>query len=345
MPGSDALYFKAKLKANAGGVSSADSQGLWVWSESGTRLILRKGQSVDLGSGVLKIKSFEVLSTVEGSAGHGRYDAAGQRIDALLSFADGTMAVATIGQDAGIELIAVSGQEDAEGRVVAKFGTPSSPGNGDAPAGLITFRQGEGGVTKANAVAAWDFAQGSSLARGAEAVPGVSGATFKSLQNPVAGLGLNGERITAFGATVRGVAAAEDTGLWVYRNGALELLAREGSETTGVAGARWKKFDSLTVIEGRGPAFTAKIATGSTPVEQGNDRGLWVTDSDGELRLLLLEGDVVAGKTLRSFSLLQPLAGSPGQRRSWTINDPTATLIYLATFTDGTTAIVTVSIP
>jgi hypothetical protein len=138
---------------------------------------------------------------------------------------------------------------------------------------------------------------------------------------------------------------AEDTGLWVYRNGALELLAREGSEPPGAAGTRWKKFDSLTVIEGRGPAFTAKLAAGTAPVEQGNDRGLWVSDSSGELRLLLREGDTVAGKTLRSFSLLQPLAGSPGQRRSWTIGDPTATLIYLATFTDGATAILTISIP
>jgi hypothetical protein len=117
MPGSDALYFKAKLKVNLGGVSSADDQGIWVWTQSGTRLILRKGQSVDLGSGVLQVKSFEVLSTVAGSAGHGRYDAAEQRIDALVSFTNGTKAVATIGQDAGIELIALSGQEDAEGRV------------------------------------------------------------------------------------------------------------------------------------------------------------------------------------------------------------------------------------
>jgi hypothetical protein len=149
-------------------------------------------------------------------------------------------------------------------------------------------------------------------------------------------VGPDAERTTAFAATVRGVPAAEDTGVWVYRNGVLELLAREGSEPPGAAGTRWKKFESLTVIEGRGPAFTAKLAAGNIQLEQGNDRGLWVSDSEGELRLLLREGDLVAGKTLRSFSLLQPLAGSPGQRRSWTTGDPTATLIYLATFTDGT---------
>lgn len=255
------------------------------------------------------------------------------------------MAVAAIGQDAGIELIALSGHEDAEGRVVTKLGTPSSPGNGEAPAGSVTFQKGKAGVTKTNAGAVWDFAQGTSLARGGEAAPGVDGATFKDFQSPVAGLGPNGERTTAFAANIRGATTANDTGLWVSRNGTLELLAREGSEPTGAAGTHWKKFDSLTVIEGRGPAFTAKLAAGSIPVEQGNDRGLWVSDSTGELRLLLREGDTVAGKTLRSFSLLQPLAGSPSQRRSWTTGDPTATLIYLATFTDATTAVVTVSIP
>src|SRR4029453_4977090 len=57
MPGSAALYFKAKLKANAGGVTNKDNQGLWVWTEKGTRLILRKGQSVDLGSGVVQVTS------------------------------------------------------------------------------------------------------------------------------------------------------------------------------------------------------------------------------------------------------------------------------------------------
>jgi hypothetical protein len=91
--------------------------------------------------------------------------------------------------------------------------------------------------------------------------------------------------------------------------------------------------------------FTAKLSSGTSRVTAANDQGLWATDSNGDLRLITREGAQVDGKTLRAFRLLEAIPGSPGQRRSWTTGDPAATLIYLAYFTDATSAILTTTIP
>jgi hypothetical protein len=213
---------------------------------------------------------------------------------------------------------------------------------------LVTFQAGQADTTKENAVAVWDFSDDQLLAQTGTPAAGISGATFKSFLDPVAGYGVEEERVTAFLATVRGASKAEDTGVWVHRAGAtpaLELLGREGSEPPGAPGTRWKKFETVSVLEGRGAVFTAKLGSGNTPVKASDDRGLWVTNSSGELQLALREGDQMGGKTLRTFSLLQSIPGSAGQRRSWTIDDPAATLIYLAYFTDGSSGVFTRSVP
>jgi hypothetical protein len=68
-------------------------------------------------------------------------------------------------------------------------------------------------------------------------------------------------------------------------------------------------------------------------------------DSEGALRLLLREGDQVNGKTLRAFTILSAVRGSAGQRRAWAADDGQPSLIYRASFTDGTEAIITVAVP
>jgi hypothetical protein len=63
------------------------------------------------------------------------------------------------------------------------------------------------------------------------------------------------------------------------------------------------------------------------------------------LRLILREGDPVAGKTLHRFDLLEDVPRSDSQRRAWADGDATPRLIYLAHFTDGTEAILTAAVP
>ena len=76
-----------------------------------------------------------------------------------------------------------------------------------------------------------------------------------------------------------------------------------------------------------------------------NDQGLWATDSTGALHLVIREGDSINGKTVRTFRLLEAVPGSPGQRRSWTSGDAAGTVIYVAYFTDGSSAVLTKTVP
>jgi hypothetical protein len=135
MPGAQNLFFTAKLKPDRGTVSGANDVGLWT----ATGLALREGQSIDLGQGPMIVKSFEVLANVKGSAAHGRYDAAEQCVDALLTFTNGSSALVAVHPDASITPVAATGQADTEGRVPAGFGPPSSPGGGQLPVALTTF--------------------------------------------------------------------------------------------------------------------------------------------------------------------------------------------------------------
>ena len=45
--------------------------------------------------------------------------------------------------------------------------------------------------------------------------------------------------------------------------------------------------------------------------------GLWATDSFGELRLLLREGDIIGASTVKTFAVLSSVVGSPAQTRSF----------------------------
>ena len=73
-----------------------------------------------------------------------------------------------------------------------------------------------------------------------------------------------------------------------------------------------------------------------------NSNGVWAVDVDGFLRLLFRTKDVIGGKTVKSFIVLTAIPGSEGVTRSF--NDQ-GQVVWHATFTDKTTAIVLTEIP
>jgi hypothetical protein len=56
-------------------------------------------------------------------------------------------------------------------------------------------------------------------------------------------------------------------------------------------------------------------------------------------------GELLEGKTIRSFDVLSTVPGSAGQRRAWADTPYGAVVIFRVYFTDGTQGIATVSIP
>jgi hypothetical protein len=342
MPGAENLFFIAKLKPERGVVTSANDTGLWT----ATGLALREGQTLDAGQGPLVVKSFTVLADIKGSAAHGRYDASEQCVDALITFTNGASAIAAIHPDASVTVVAATGRADEAGRVPVQFGAPSSPGGGQMPVALTTF--GGAGFSNTNDEAIFDFEAKRIVAQKGTAAPGISGALFDKFQDPIAGHGATGVRVNAFLATVRGVSASGNVGLWIDATGATsspQLVARKGGTVPDAPGTKIKSFNAISVLEGRGPMFTAKLASAGNRVTPANDQGLWATDSSGALHLVVREGETINGKTLRTFRVLESVPGSPGQRRTWTSGDVAGTVIYIAFFTDGTSAILSKNVP
>ena len=338
MPAAGTVFFTATLAA-----PGSRDLSLWIWTPAtGLKLALREGDAVVAAGGTI-LKSFVALSSVNGSFGHGRYAAGAPALDVRLSFADRgrTTAIGTVAADGSVQLTRRSNQADPNLLVPVSFGLPSSPGQGlGATAVTIFAPDPAGGITKTSTVTIYDYHQGLIRAQRGRVAPGAEPAMFNNFSDPVTGNG----GVQFFAATLTRAAASRDSGLWAYTN-SLALVAREGAEPPGAVGTKWKSFTSLTVLEGRGPMFTAKLESGTAKVTAASDEGLWATDSTGTLRLIFREGDNLAGGTLKSFTVLGAVTGSPGQRRAWTDGDPSARVVYLAFFADGSSAILSTAVP
>ena len=100
------------------------------------------------------------------------------------------------------------------------------------------------------------------------------------------------------------------------------------------------------------PVFLAKVAAGPTQaglpsgIGATNNMGVWAVDATGAIRLLVRTGDTLlvhgGPKTVSLLSLLSAVTGSPGQARSY--NDA-GDLVFRATFTDHTQAILRLRLP
>ena len=214
-----------------------------------------------------------------------------------------------------------------------------------------TMKVGAGGVTKADAGGIFartaDF--NSSLAPyeliariGKDA--GTTSTTFGTLGDPV----LSQDGGIAFHATLKAtktVKGSATTTLWWKPPGeALKLLAQGGAATVGdLPGALWKSFANLAIAGGgRGPIFAATLVPKKGDVTAATASGVWATDFTGATRLLFRTGSTVDGKVLKSFALLKATVGNMGVTRSF--NDA-AEIVWLASFTDKSSAIITTEVP
>jgi subtilisin family serine protease len=343
MPSPDSVFFTGTLTAPTG-----TRNGLWVWtSTGGTRLALRTGEPIDLGAGPKKLTSFKALIPVTRSFGHGRYDSDVSAIDVQLRLGDGTKAIGLVAADGSLSVTRVSGIADALGRVALDFGIPSSPGMGEGAVARTIFKSNAAsGITTANNVAIIDGDGETILAQKGMPAPSSGTAIFKTFFDPVAGLGPGGTRVTAFVASLARASRARDTGIWAHIAGTgLSLVAREADPAPDTASAKWSSITSLAVLKGRGPIFTARLQHVAQIVTSANDYGLWAVDSTGNLRLILRTGGEVAGETLKDFTVLGAVAGSPGQSRAGAVSGANASIIYRATFIGGGSAIINTPVP
>jgi len=165
------------------------------------------------------------------------------------------------------------------------------------------------------------FVDDTLIVKTTEAVPGITGAVFKTLRDPV----IDAHGHVAFIAIITnatgGSAVTPSNDMVVVSNaaGTLEVLAREGDAAPDANNALYKVFSNVSVKDDS-TLFTASLLQGSgTPAAApANDAGVWwkPTGSASVLKLIR-EGDAgfTAGETIKSFAILKPFSGSAGQGR------------------------------
>ncbi len=167
---------------------------------------------------------------------------------------------------------------------------------------------------------------------------GQTGAKFKLLKDPV----LADDGAVAFPATISVAGVGASTLWWKPPGKPLALLAQGGSSAGDVPAAKWKAFRSLGIAANRGPIFDGTLTPNGTTITAASANGVWATDYNGDVRLLFRTGDMIDGKKVRKYSLLTAAVGSAGVTRS--LNNAQR-VVWLATFTDSSQAIITTEIP
>jgi hypothetical protein len=293
------------------------------------------------------VQSFTALQTQPGAAGHGfglPLDPRRGSPDVLapLRFTDGTASIVEF-RDEFNPIVPVANGGDPGGADVplnpfAGIPTQSSDGQN----GFIgTYIDGPDGVKAAVWVA--NDLDGPSIhlmrIEGDEA-PDTNGAKFRRFTNVVN----NGIGVYAFTATIAGsgIRPSNDIGIWLDRYEGLHVFAREGAEAPGTGGAKFDRFLSLA-MPGNGRPFLKALVRGS----KGNARsaGLWFTDDDSALRLLIREGDTIPGGKggrIRLLNVLEEVRQSPAQTRSFDDRD---SVLYRVSFFGGRQAIVLSTVP
>jgi hypothetical protein len=176
-------------------------------------------------------------------------------------------------------------------------------------------------------------------------------ANFLTFSDPV----YNNNGAVAFRATLK-VATGQATsttatGIWCNSTGSLALVARQGGAASGCpAGATFDTFTELALADQGGATnqggvmMLATLNTSTAAaVTTTNNLGIWAVDTTGTLQLIVRTGDTLNGKTVTGLAFLPAETTVNGQSRSFA--QANGDLVYLATFSDKSTAIFNVVFP
>lgn len=169
--------------------------------------------------------------------------------------------------------------------------------------------------------------------------PGVSDATFASINDPI--LSPGGELIFAAAMRGQGITPANNEGLWIVRDGVITLLMRKGDVLPG--GGRISKITNMSHRDGE-TIVMAKLARVRGVITAGNDTVLLRVTADG-VAVLLQTGTVLdlddrePPSSVTKIGALIPVAGSPANAR--THADGTA--IVHATLANRRTALLAIA--
>ncbi|MEQ1862577.1 MAG: cadherin-like beta sandwich domain-containing protein [Chthoniobacteraceae bacterium] len=342
-------------------LASSKATDLGVWVKDGANplvLMLREGEK----AGTRTIKSLTAFDSSPGSRGQGRGWLVIDRFPRVLArvlYTDKSQAAVSAALVNGIVYVASLIDGDTiippSLLVVCGLGLPAvnAAGHGATVAATASDRGPRPGV-----LVNLDERGYQRIAAVGDPTP-EGGKTYGSLEHPV----LAADGGVAFPARVVGNGPGAST-LWWQSGGSRAMAPAEGNEPRGPtrgltllaqggatdggapsdlpAGAQWKAFSSLAIAANRGPLFSATLVANKGGVTKATASGVWAMDYHGTLRTLFRTGDAIGAKTLKSFALLTPTVGNTGVTRSF--NDA-GQVVWLATFTDKTQAIILTDVP
>jgi hypothetical protein len=337
-PGSAA--FLAKLAG--AGITAKSETGLWGADLSGSlRPVARAGQALDVAGVPRTISKLGVFETPGFAKGQSRsVDAVSGHLVFRATFADKTSAICAATPAAAgfhVETVAWSGEASVPGVAGGRWGTFGSPSVNAA--GQVVFFATVAGASEAdNTSGIWlDSGSGAALvARVGGVAPDSGGAAFGQIEEPV----LNNRGEVAFIGALAGNNAG---GLWATTGGTLRLVASQGGDAPGAGGAKFAGFKQVVLPDHGGPVFVAKLSGAPKAMKTG----LWSAGADGEVRLMGRTGDLVqvggATKVVGSFSVFAVRPQVAGQSRNF--DATTRAVAFVATFTDGTWAVMEAAAP
>jgi hypothetical protein len=321
-----------------GAVTTSNDSGIWSDRSGSLVLVVREGdQAPDTPSGV----NFSFL-------GGAPLNAAGQT--AFRAFVVGNGVDPT--NDEGIwsegsgslRLVARGGNHAPGTSLGVNFSEFESPAINAAGHTAFLASLAGSGVDTVNDEGIWSEGSGSLtlIARGGEQAPGlVAGVNFFNFTQEVQ---LNDAGQTSFFASLigSGVSPGNNQSIWSEGSGTLALVARTGDQAPGVpADVMFVNLLSNppTLNAAGQTAFLASV--GGSGIDGSNNEGLWATDRQGALQLIVRDGDQieVAPSDFRTIQFLGFTANSGnGDGRPSGFNDR-GQITFVAYFTDGSSGV------
>jgi hypothetical protein len=323
------------------GVNSTNNWGVWSNGSGTLELVARAGdQAPDVPSGmVFGVSNFSPLTAFVASLNDTGQLALWGSL-AGTGVADNQTYGVWSGTPGSLTLVTRNG--------IHAPGTPSGV-NFDRPFSAVAFNS-EGqvafmgrvtgsGVNSTNEVGFWSSSSGSIelVARKGNHAAGTPSGVNYLLSSPWFPV-LNDAGQIAFSSFLTGsdINSTNDFGIWSESSGELQLVARTGSHAPGTAdGVSFFELNAPSLNSAGQIAFRA-ILTGDD-VDFTNDRGIWATDRDGDLRLVVRTGELleVMPGDFRTPSDLDfvSMTGNSDSRQSAFNNF--GQLVFWASFTDG----------
>jgi hypothetical protein len=245
------------------------------------------------------------------------------------------------GEPANVRLVARQGAHAAgapEGVLFSSLDGPTQNNRGDV---AFTATLSGPGIDATNNLGIWREQAGvlESIYRSDDQLPGM--ATDVHLSSfSLRGVMLNDAGHMAFSAYLAGpgVTSANDLSVWLRRDDALQLVAREGELASGISGGVVYSTLVESALNAAGQvAYHVELSGPGVSHAANNNYGIWATDAAGNPQLIVRTGELieVAPGDMRTLKTVNVNLFTTNQGRPSGFNDR-GQLTFSAEFTDGT---------